>query len=93
MRRAPAKKKKAQGLDVKMISVRRHPKRTVFVIQYGDGRRTETPYVEIQGCATLYIDVHSKEPTIRTEANVNLGQNVGSCAICGGDTDDQHAHA
>jgi hypothetical protein len=77
---------------VKKITIRRLPKRNSFVVQYADGRRTETTFVEILGNATLYIDPSTKEPLIRTEANVNLGQN-GACAICGGDADDQHAHA
>lgn len=77
---------------VKKIGIRFHPKKTVFVVHYSDGRNVETPFVDIQGGATLYIDSHTKEPTIRTEANVSLGHN-GTCAVCGGDSDDQHAHA
>jgi len=78
---------------VKKITIKRLPKKTSFVVQYADGRRIETAYVEIQGNATLYLDPGTKEPVIRTEANVNLGQAIGTCAVCGGDTDDQHAHA
>jgi hypothetical protein len=78
---------------VKKITVRKLPKKTSYVIHYADGRKTETTYVEIQGTATLYLDHTTKEPTIRTEANVSLGQAVGTCVVCGGDTDDQHAHA
>jgi hypothetical protein len=78
---------------VKKITIRRQPKKTSFVVQYADGRRTETSFVEIQGTSTLYLDPETKEPTLRTEANINLGQTVGTCAVCGGDTDDQHAHA
>jgi len=78
---------------VKKITVKRLPRKTAFVVQYADGRRIETTYVEIQGSATLYLDPGTKEPIIRTEANVNLGQTIGTCAVCGGDTDDQHAHA
>jgi len=78
---------------VKKITIKRLPKKTSFVVQYADGRRIETAYVEIQGNATLYLDPGTKEPVLRTEANVNLGQAIGTCAVCGGDTDDQHAHA
>jgi hypothetical protein len=78
---------------VKKITIKRLPRKTSFVVQYADGRRIETSYVEIQGHATVYLDSGTKEPTIRTEANVSLGQAVGTCAVCGGDTDDQHAHA
>jgi len=78
---------------VKKISVKRLPRKTSFIVQYSDGRRVETSYVEIQGNATLYLDPGTKEPVLRTEANVNLGHATGTCAVCGGDTDDQHAHA
>lgn len=78
---------------VKKITIKRLPKKTSFVVQYADGRRIETAYIEIQGNATLYLDPGTKEPILRTEANVNLGQANGTCAVCGGDTDDQHAHA
>ena len=78
---------------VKKITIKRLTKKTSFLVQYADGRRIETSYVEIQGNATLYLDSGTKEPVIRTEANVSLGQSVGTCAVCGGDTDDQHAHA
>jgi hypothetical protein len=78
---------------VKKITIKRSPKKTVFVVQYADGRRAETPYVEVQGSTILYLDPVTREPTIRTEANVNLGQTVNSCAVCGEDVVDQHAHA
>lgn len=78
---------------VKKITVKRLPRKTSFVVQYSDGRRIETTYVEIQGHATLYLDPSTKEPVIRTEANVSLGHSEGTCAVCGGGTDDQHAHA
>jgi len=87
-------KKSALGEErVKKITLKRLPRKTSFIVQYSDGRRTETSFVEILGNATLYLDPGTREPTIRTEANVNLGQNEGSCAVCGGGTDDQHAHA
>lgn len=78
---------------VKKITIKRLPKKTSFVIQYSDGRRVETTYVEVQGPATMYLDANTKEPVIRTEANVSLGHAEGTCAVCGGGTDDQHAHA
>jgi hypothetical protein len=78
---------------VKKITIRRLQKRTTFVIQYADGRRVETPYVEIMGSATFYVDSATKEATLRTEANINLGHSAGICVVCGGETDDQHAHA
>jgi len=78
---------------VKKITIKRLPRKTSFVVQYADGRRIETSYVEIQGHATMYLDPGTKEPVVRTEANVSLGQAIGTCAVCGGDTDDQHAHA
>lgn len=81
------------GDKVKKITIHEQPKKTSFIVQYADGRRVETPYIEIQGSATLYLDPETKEPVIRTEANINLGQATGTCAVCGGDTDDQHAHA
>lgn len=77
----------------KKITVRRQPKKISFIVQYADGRRIETPFIEVQGNATLYFDPDTKEPTLRTDANISLGQAVGTCAVCGGDTDDQHAHA
>jgi len=87
-------KRSAVGQEkVKKIMIKRLPKKTSFVIQYADGRRVETNYVEVLGHATVYLDPNTKEPVIRTEANVNLGRSVGTCAVCGGDTDDQHAHA
>ena len=78
---------------VKKITIKRLPRKTSFVVQYPDGRRTETAYVEIQGHATIYLDPDTKEPVIRTEANVSLGNSEGTCTVCGGGTDDQHAHA
>lgn len=81
------------GDKVKKITINEQPKKTSFIVQYSDGRRVETPYIEIQGNATLYLDPETKEPIIRTEANISLGQATGTCAVCGGDTDDQHAHA
>ena len=77
---------------VKRITIRKSAKRTAFVIKYGDGRQVETPYVEIMGPVTLYLDPSSREPIIRTEANLNLGQN-GTCSICGDYNDDNHVHA
>lgn len=77
---------------VKKITVKKLQKRTAFVIKYGDGRIVETPYIEVMGPATLYLDPTSKEPTIRTEANLNLGYN-GTCSICGDYNDDHHVHA
>lgn len=86
-------RKKKMGDDrVKTITLRKHPKRTTFLVHYSDGRKVETTFVEVMGPSTLYIDPHTKEPAFRTEANINLSH-FGSCAICGGDTDDQHAHA
>lgn len=93
MRRSAPKGRVVGEDKVKKITVRKLPKRIAFVIQYSDGHKVETPYVEILGNATLYIDSATKEPTIRTEANVNLGHSAGICAVCGGETDDQHAHA
>lgn len=87
------RKSSAGEEKVKKITIKRLTKKTSFIVQYADGRRTETSYVEIQGNATLYLDPGTKEPVIRTEANVSLGHGVGTCAVCGGDTDDQHAHA
>lgn len=81
------------GDKVKKITINRQPKKTSFTVQYADGHRVETPYVEIQGPATLYLDPDSKEPVLRTEANISLSQTAGTCVICGGDMDDQHAHA
>lgn len=87
-------KRRVIGDDkTKKITIKRLPKKTSFVVQYADGRRIETPFVEVLGSATLYLDPDTKEPTLRTEANINLGQHPGTCAVCGGDTDDQHAHA
>lgn len=87
-----SRSKKSTYDRVKKITIRAHPKKTVFVVKYGDGRRVETPYVEIIGASTLYIDPTTKEATIRTENNVNLGRN-NTCAVCGEDADDSHAHA
>ncbi len=87
------KRRKFSDPKTKKITVKRLTSRTAFVVRYADGRRVETPYVEILGEATLYLDPETKEPTLRTEANLSLGQSAGACAICGGDTDDQHAHA
>ena len=81
------------GDKVKKITINEQPKKTSFIVQYADGHRVETPYIEIQGSATLYLDPATKEPVIRTEANISLGQASGTCVVCGGDTDDQHAHA
>ena len=78
---------------VKKITIKRLPRKTSFIVQYADGHQVETSYVEIQGSVTLYLDPASKEPVVRTEANLNLGQTIGTCAVCGGGTDDQHAHA
>lgn len=85
-------KKKIEDPKLKKITIKRLPKRTAFTVEYSDGRRVESTFVEILGHATLYLDPGTKEPVIRTEANINLGHN-GSCAICGGAVDDQHAHA
>lgn len=86
------RKTKREELGVKLITIREYPRRTAFVIEYGDGRRVDTPYVEVMGPATLYLDPTSKEAVIRTEANLNLGQN-GTCSICGEYDDDGHVHA
>jgi hypothetical protein len=77
---------------VKKITIKRTPKRCSFIVEYADGHKAETQFVEIMGNATLYLDTGTKEPVLRTEANINLGKN-GNCVICGGDTEDQHAHA
>lgn len=87
------KRAKMDDEKVKKITIKRLPGKTSFVVQYGDGRRIETSFVEIQGNATLYLDPNTKEPILRTEANISLGQAIGTCAVCGGATDDQHAHA
>lgn len=78
---------------VKKISIKRLTKKTSFVVHYADGRRVETSYIEIQGNAILYLDSGTREPVLRTEANVSLGHCEGTCTVCGGGTDDQHAHA
>lgn len=88
-----AKRMRVGDEKVKKITIKRLPKKTSFIVQYADGRRIETSFIEIQGNATLYLDPNTKEPILRTEANVSLGQTIGTCAVCGGDTDDQHAHA
>lgn len=85
-------KRKMAEVKVKKITIRRLPKRTTFVVQYADGHRQETPYVEIQGNAMLSIDPRTKEPLLSTEADVSLGHN-GTCVICGGASSDLHAHA
>jgi hypothetical protein len=91
---SPRRTKRSVGDEkVKKISIKRLPKKTSFLVQYADGRRIETSYVEIQGNATLYLDAGTREPVLRTEANVSLGHAEGTCTVCGGGTDDQHAHA
>jgi hypothetical protein len=87
------KKARVGEEKVKRITIKTTPKKTSFVVQYADGHQIETSFVEIQGNATLYLDPGNKEPVLRTEANINLGQAIGTCAVCGGGTDDQHAHA
>jgi len=76
----------------KKITIKKLAKRNAFVVKYYDGRRVETPYVEILGSATLYIDPTTREHIIRTDANVNLGHG-DTCAICGDYNDDHHVHA
>lgn len=87
------RRKNPEDERVKKITIKRMPKRTAFVIQYADGRRVETPYIEVLGPATIYLDGPGKDPTIRTESNINLSYNTGICMVCGADSDDQHAHA
>ena len=91
--RRTTKRKPAVDPNVKKITIKRLPKRTTFVVLYADGRRVETPYIEVLGPATLYLDGTGKEPTIRTEANISLSRGAGICSVCGADAEDQHAHA
>lgn len=79
--------------EVKKITIRRLPKKTSFLVHYPDGRKVETTYVEILGNATLHLDPRTKEPTMRTDASISLGHAEGTCTVCGGGTDDHHAHA
>jgi hypothetical protein len=92
MRRA-TRRKVSVDPNVKKITIKRLQKRNAFVVQYADGRRVETPYIEVMGPATLYLDSSTKEPVIRTDANISLSPGAGVCTVCGADTDDQHAHA